>query len=62
VSPAYVRRQLGHAFIQLAVDTYAKWRPMGNMVVVDRPDDVRMGADGSRHVRARRKSRSCDRI
>ena len=29
-SPAYVQRQLGHASIQLTVDTYGKWLPMGN--------------------------------
>jgi integrase len=28
-SPAYVQRQLGHASIQLTVDTYGKWLPMG---------------------------------
>jgi hypothetical protein len=38
------------------VDTYGKWLPMGNRVVVDRLDDVRMGADDSRKVRARKKS------
>ena len=29
-SPAYVQRQLGHASIQLTVDTYGKWLPMGS--------------------------------
>ena len=29
-SPAYIQRQLGHASIQLTVDTYGKWLPMGN--------------------------------
>jgi len=28
-SPAYVQRQLGHASIQLTVDTYGKWLPIG---------------------------------
>ena len=37
-SPAYVQRQLGHASIQLTVDTYGKWLPMGNKVAVDRLD------------------------
>jgi integrase len=35
VSPAYVQRQLGHASIQLTVDTYGKWLPMGNKAAVD---------------------------
>ncbi len=39
-SPAYVQRQLGHASIQLTVDTYGKWLPMGNVAAVDRLDDV----------------------
>jgi integrase len=34
-SPAYVQRQLGHASIQLTVDTYGKWLPMGNKAAVD---------------------------
>ena len=38
-SPAYVQRQLGHASIQLTVDTYGKWLPMGNKSAVDRLDD-----------------------
>ena len=38
VSPAYVQRQLGHASIQLTVDTYGKWLPMGNKSAVDRLD------------------------
>jgi hypothetical protein len=29
-SPAYVQRQLGHTSIQLTVDTYGRWLPMGN--------------------------------
>ncbi len=45
-SPAYVQRQLGHASIQLTVDTYGKWLPMGNKAAVNRLDD----ADGSRLV------------
>jgi integrase len=39
-SPAYVQRQLGHASIQLTVDTYGRWLPMGNKAAVDRLDDV----------------------
>jgi integrase len=39
-SPAYVQRQLGHASIQLTVDTYGKWLPMGNKGAVDRLDEV----------------------
>lgn len=39
-SPAYVQRQLGHASIQLTVDTYGKWLPMGNKAAVDRLDAV----------------------
>ena len=38
-SPAYVQRQLGHASIQLTVDTYGRWLPMGNKAAVDRLDD-----------------------
>jgi integrase len=43
-SPAYVQRQLGHASIQLTVDTYGKWLPMGNKAAVDRLDDVPSGS------------------
>ncbi len=39
VGPVYVQRQLGHASIQLTVDTYGKWLPMGNKAAVDRLDD-----------------------
>ena len=45
-SPAYVQRQLGHASIQLTVDTYGKWLPMGNKAAVNRLDD----ASGSKVV------------
>ena len=38
-SPAYVQRRLGHASIQLTVDTYRKWLPMGSKAAVDRLDD-----------------------
>ncbi len=38
-SPAYVQRQLGHASIQLTVDTYGRWLPMGNKAAVDRLDE-----------------------
>ena len=37
-SIVYVQRQLGHASIQLTVDTYGKWLPMGNKAAVDRLD------------------------
>jgi integrase len=33
---AYVQRQLGHASIQLTVDTYGKWLPMESQAAVDR--------------------------
>ncbi len=52
-SPVYVQRQLGHASIQLTVDTYGRWLPMGNKAAVDRlhgaetPDS---GASGSKVV------------
>ncbi len=45
-SPAYVQRQLGHASIQLTVDTYGRWLPMGNKAAVDRLDEP----SGSRMV------------
>ena len=38
-SPAYVQRQLGHASIQLTVDTYGKWLPLGNKAAVNRLDE-----------------------
>ncbi len=38
-SPAYVQRQLGHASIQLTVDTYGKWLPMGDKAAVDSLDE-----------------------
>jgi len=38
-SPAYVQRQLGHASIQLTVDTYGRWLPMGKKAAVDKLDD-----------------------
>jgi len=45
-SPAYVQRQLGHASIQLTVDTYGKWLPMGNKAAVNKLD----GPNGSKMV------------
>ncbi len=48
VSPVYVQRRLGHASIQLTVNTYGRWLPMGNKAIVDRLD----GADGSKVVAA----------
>jgi len=38
-SPAYVQRMLGHASIQLTVDTYGKWLPMGNRATANLLDD-----------------------
>ena len=38
-SPAYVQRQLGHASIQLTVDTYGKWLPLGNKAAVNQLDE-----------------------
>ena len=43
-SPAYVQRQLGHASIQLTVDTYGKWLPLGNKAAVNRLDDEGSGS------------------
>ena len=43
-SPAYVQRQLGHASIQLTVDTYGKWLPLGNKAAVNRLDDDESGS------------------
>ncbi len=37
---AYVQRQLGHASIQLTVDTYGKWLPMESQAAVDRLDSA----------------------
>jgi integrase len=48
-SPAYVQRQLGHASIDLTVDTYGKWLPMGNKAAVNRLDDQ----SGSKTVASR---------
>jgi len=50
VSPAYVQRQLGHASIQLTVDTYGKWLPIGNKTAVDQLDGVSSEPSGSRVV------------
>ena len=49
-SVAYVQRQLGHASIQLTVDTYGKWLPMGNKAAVDRLDQGLTVASGSKMV------------
>ena len=49
-SPVYVQRQLGHASIQLTVDTYGKWLPMGNTAAVDRLDSQGADAHGSKMV------------
>jgi hypothetical protein len=42
--PEYVKRQLGHASIELTVDTYGKWLPRGNKAAVDRLDDHASGS------------------
>ena len=39
-NPAYVQRQLGHASIQWAVDTYGKCLQMENKAAVDRLDEM----------------------
>ena len=61
VSPAYVQRQLGHASIQLTVDTYGKWLPMGNKSAVDRLDfpgsateSEQSGSNRGSHTRGQR--------
>jgi integrase len=46
----YVQRQLGHASIQLTVDTYGKWLPMGNKAAVDRLDGGASEPNGSKLV------------
>jgi len=38
-SPAYVQRQLGHASVQLTVDTYGRWLPTENKAAVDKLDE-----------------------
>ena len=48
-SPAYVQRQLGHASIQLTVDTYGRWLPMGNQAAVDRLDEPSGSKIGSKN-------------
>jgi integrase len=53
-SPTDVQRQLGYGSIQLTVDTYGKWLPMGNKAAVNRLDDpsgsnVRRSAQRRRH-------------
>jgi hypothetical protein len=62
-SPAYVQRQLGHASIQLTVDTYGKWLPMGNKAAVDRA--VASEPSGSKMVamgQELRSSSSCEAV
>jgi hypothetical protein len=49
-SPVYVQRQLGHASIQLTVDTYGRWLPMGNKAAVDRLDEPAAEASGGKVV------------
>src|SRR5687768_17566809 len=53
----YVQRQLGHASIQLTVDTYGKWLPMGNKAAVDKLDGggvtPKVGRRGSKAVARR---------
>jgi integrase len=62
-SPAYVQRQLGHASIELTVDTYGKWLPMGNETAVNRLDDqsgskmvAKAGSGERRHLEVREKA------
>ncbi len=52
VSIAYVQRQLGHASIQLTVDTYGKWLPLEHQGALDRLDPTSGGASGSKVVAA----------
>lgn len=49
-SVTYVQRQLGHASIQLTVDTYGKWLPLGNKAAVDRLDSMPSHESGSKTV------------
>src|SRR5262249_19807943 len=71
--PAYVQRQLGHASIQLTVDTYGKWLPMGNKAAVDALDspsgskvvatagqEAARASQGTDSSRATRRSRTGD--
>jgi integrase len=46
----YVQRQLGHASIQLTVDTYGKWLPAGNKNAVDRLDALARSVGSPRAV------------
>jgi len=41
VSPVYVQQQLGHASIQITVDTYGKWIRVSEKAA-DRLDDKRL--------------------
>lgn len=45
-----MQRQLGHASIQLTVDTYGKWLPLGNKTAVNRLDGVPDTQSGSEVV------------
>ena len=38
-SPAYVQQQLGHASIQLTMDTYGKRLPLGNKAAMNQLDE-----------------------
>ena len=59
-SVAYVQRQLGHASIQLTVDTYGKWLPMESQAAVDRLDGIQLLESGSKMVaNGRRRLLSC---
>jgi hypothetical protein len=55
-SPEYVKRQLGHASIELTVDTYGKWLPRGNKAAVDRLDDDANDSKSEQTAAARRKA------
>src|SRR5262249_19607420 len=41
--PTPLQRQLGHSSIQLTVDAYGRWLPMGNKAAVDRLDNGTFG-------------------
>ena len=42
--------RLGHASIQLTVDTYRRWLPMGNKAAVNRLDEATAGASDNNVV------------
>ena len=58
-SPACVQRQLGHASIQLTVDTDGEWLPLGNKAAVDQLD-APATVDHARAVKIRHTRRVSD--